>query len=222
MPISTPSLVVLISGSGSNLQAIINAVKNKQIHARLCAVISNRADSFGLQRAKNAGIKTFIIDHRNYHSRENFDSALIERIDECQPDLVILAGFMRILTTRFIQHYADRLLNIHPSLLPKYKGLNTHKRALENAETKHGASIHLVSNELDSGAIVLQAEIPINSSDTQEILAARVLKQEHVIYPLAIALIIDGELTISNNALTYNQKPLTHPLLWQSGLLREQ
>ncbi len=217
-----PSLVVLISGSGSNLQAIINAIENKQIHARLCAVISNRADAYGLQRARDTGITTYVIDHKCYNSRESFDLALIECIDKCQPKLVILAGFMRILTASFIQHYSDRLLNIHPSLLPKFKGLDTHKRALENAETKHGASVHIVSNELDSGSVVLQAEVPVKSGDTKETLAARVLEQEHEIYPFAISLIIDGKVKIKNNALIYNHKPLTQPLLWQSGQLKEQ
>ena len=219
---SLPSLVVLISGSGSNLQAIIEAVENRQIRAQICTVISNRADAGGLKRAQQAGIKTMVIEHTQYPSRETFDQALIAAIDKCQPVLVILAGFMRILTSGFIQHYADRLLNIHPSLLPRYKGLHTHQRALENGDSHHGASVHIVSSELDSGPLVIQAIVDVKTGDTAQQLAARVLEQEHQIYPLAIAMLIDGRLKINHNSVYFNNRQLHKPLLWCAGKLREQ
>jgi len=218
---SFPSLVILISGSGSNLQAIIEAVKNGQIRAKICAVISNRADAGGLQYARQAGIDTFVIEHQQYEAREQFDQALIHRIDSCQPELVILAGFMRILTDRFIHHYSGRLLNIHPSLLPKYKGLHTHRRVLAGEDKLHGASVHLVSTELDSGNLIIQAQVPVKTDDTEEKLATRVLKQEHIIYPLAISLIIAGTLKIKDHTLLYKGQLLNRPLIWQSGQMHE-
>ncbi len=221
MSTSLPSLVVLISGSGSNLQAIIRAVENGQIRAMICAVISNRADAGGLQYARLAGIDTFAIEHQQYETREQFDQALIQRIDHCQPELVILAGFMRILTDRFIHHYSGRLLNIHPSLLPKYKGLHTHRRVLLAGDKTHGASVHVVSTELDSGNLIIQAQVPVKTDDTEEKLAARVLKQEHLIYPLTISLIIAGTLKIKNNTLLYKGQPLKRALIWQSNQLCE-
>ncbi len=216
-----PSLVVLISGSGSNLQAIIDAVARGKIPARIASVISNRADAGGLERARRAGIATTVIEHRNYPTRSAFDQALIEHIDRHRPELVILAGFMRILGEAFIRHYADRLLNIHPSLLPEFKGLNTHQRVLEAGRTEHGATVHLVSAELDSGAPVIQARIDIENGETPAELAQRVLKQEHHIYPLAIQLFIEGQLRARNGRLYYRQQPLNQPLIWKDQQLLE-
>jgi len=213
------SLVVLISGSGSNLQAIIKAVNNGDINADINAVISNRAGVKGLQIAEQAGIKTFTLDHTNYSSRENFDLALIECIDQFSPSLVILAGFMRILSDVFIHHYAEHLINIHPSLLPKFKGLNTHERALNAGDSIHGASVHMVNAELDSGEIVIQAEVDIKPDDNKESLAERVLMQEHKIYPLAISLFVDGTLCFKQHVLQFKNKPLLQPLLWTSNKL---
>lgn len=179
-------VVVLISGSGSNLQALIDSIRDDQVPASLCAVISNRADAYGLQRAADAGIATRVLDHKAYAGREAFDAALIEAIDSWQPDLVVLAGFMRILTSAFVQHYQGRLLNIHPSLLPRHKGLNTHQRALEAGDHEHGCSVHFVSEELDGGPVVVQAVLPVSANDTPEQLAERVHRLEHQIYPLAV------------------------------------
>jgi len=206
------SLVVLISGSGSNLQAIIDAIRNGELNAEIRAVISNRAGAGGLQRAEKAGIATHIIEHNHYPDRESFDHAMIDVIDPLQPDLVILAGFMRILSPAFIEHFKHRLLNIHPSLLPKYRGLNTHQQAIDSNDDWHGASVHFVNVELDSGPLVIQTEVPVTKDDTAETLAARVLQQEHKIYPLAIKLYGEGKLRFDNDTLLYEGRPLTSPL----------
>ena len=183
-------IVVLISGSGSNLQAIIDAKLPIQIRA----VISNKADAFGLQRAQQAGIPTEVIDHREYADRTSFDAALQQRIDRYRPNLVVLAGFMRILTDGFVEHYLGRMINIHPSLLPKYRGTNTHARAIEAGDSEAGCSVHWVTPELDAGPVILQAKVPIHPGDNADTLAARVLEQEHQIYPEAIRRIASGEI----------------------------
>jgi len=216
---SKASLVVLISGGGSNLQAIIDAIKTRQLDAEIKAVISNQSTAFGLERAAQANIKTHVIDHRQFPDRESFDQAMMQIIDPLKPDLVILSGFMRILSNAFIDHYQHRLINIHPSLLPKYKGLNTHQLALDNHDTVHGASVHYVSHELDSGPVVIQAEVPVYATDDAEALAARVLKEEHKIYPLVIKMQTEGRLTFDKDQLNLDNKPLTKPLLWQNDTL---
>lgn len=190
------NVVVLISGSGSNLQALIDSL-DEHHPARISAVISNRADAYGLTRAQQANIKTAVLDHRLFSDREAFDSALISKIDEYQPDLVILAGFMRILTPAFVRHYAGRLLNIHPSLLPKHKGLHTHQRALEAGDAEHGCTVHFVTEELDGGPLIVQAAINISQTDTADSLAARVHPLEHQIYPLAMRWFAEGRLRLS-------------------------
>ena len=215
------SLVVLVSGSGSNLQAIIDAIKNNQLHAKISAVISNRADARGLERAARENIAHYVIDHKQYPSRELFDRAMIKIIDPLNPDLVILAGFMRILSNDFIEHYAHRLMNIHPSLLPKYKGLNTHRQALENKDASHGASVHYVSHELDSGPLVIQAEVPVKETDTVASLAERVLSVEHKIYPLAIKLHLEGRIQFDGDELVFDNQPLRKPLRWQDNTLTQ-
>ena len=192
----TCKIVVLISGSGSNLQALIDSLSTDS-PAQICAVISNRADAFGLQRAAKAGIVTQVLDHKAFADREAFDGALIEAIDAYQADLVILAGFMRILTPGFVTHYTGRLLNIHPSLLPKYKGLHTHQRALEAGDTEHGCSVHFVTEELDGGPLVVQAVVPVMADDTPETLAERVHAAEHQIYPLAMHWFAQGRLQLN-------------------------
>lgn len=189
------NLVVLISGGGSNLQAIIDSIKADKLDACINAVISNKADAFGITRAKQAGIKTQVINHKNYPNRDDFDLQLIEIIDQYHPDLIVLAGFMRILTDQFIQHYNNKMINIHPSLLPKFKGLNTHKRALDAGETTHGLSIHYVTAELDSGPILKQVSVPVLATDTEQTLAQRVLQQEHIAYPEVIQCIAQEQLT---------------------------
>lgn len=174
------NIVVLISGNGSNLQAIIDA------EIPIAAVISNRADAFGLTRAKHAHIPSYVINHKEYPTRDDFDQALIQQIDAFRPDLVVLAGFMRILTPHFVQHYHGRLINIHPSLLPKYKGLDTHQRVLAEKEIEHGISIHYVTAELDGGPIIAQAKLNILPNDTEESLATRIHQLEHELYPRII------------------------------------
>ncbi|MDG9928742.1 MULTISPECIES: phosphoribosylglycinamide formyltransferase [unclassified Pseudomonas] len=190
------NVVVLISGSGSNLQALIDSIASEGAPARIAAVISNRADAYGLVRAQNAGIPTRVLDHKQFDGREAFDAALVEAIDGFDPQLVVLAGFMRILTGGFVRHYEGRLLNIHPSLLPKYKGLHTHQRALEAGDAEHGCSVHFVTEELDGGPLVVQAVVPVESGDTPESLAQRVHAEEHRIYPLAMRWFAEGRLRL--------------------------
>jgi phosphoribosylglycinamide formyltransferase-1 len=183
-------IVVLISGSGSNLQSIIDA----ELPITIRAVISNRADAYGLTRAEQAGIPTAVLDHKAYPDRESYDAALQELIDSYQPGLLVLAGFMRILSDGFVRHYEGRMINIHPSLLPKYRGLDTHARAIAAGDAEAGCSVHFVTPELDSGPIIIQARVTIRDGDTPETLAARVLEQEHRIYPEAIRKFAEGEL----------------------------
>ncbi|WP_273152308.1 phosphoribosylglycinamide formyltransferase [Methylophaga thiooxydans] len=179
-------LVILISGRGSNMRSIIAAAEQGELNIDIAAVLSNRPDAAGLQFAHEAGISTAVIDHKLFESRESFDKAMAAEIDRYQPDFVILAGFMRILTAEFVDHFAGRLINIHPSLLPKFKGLHTHQRAIEAGETEHGASVHFVTAELDDGPVILQAKVPVLTNDNADTLAARVLEQEHMLYPAAI------------------------------------
>ena len=193
----TCDVVVLLSGTGSNLQALIDSNDVKDSPANIRAVISNRADAYGLQRAQNAGIDTRVLDHTAFEGREAFDAALIKIIDQFNPQLVVLAGFMRILSADFVRHYSGRLLNIHPSLLPKYKGLHTHQRALEAGDREHGCSVHFVTEELDGGPLVVQAVIPVESEDTPSSLAQRVHTQEHLIYPLAVRWFAEGRLSLN-------------------------
>ena len=193
---TTCNVVVLLSGSGGNLQAMIDSFKADDQPVRICAVISNRADAFGLQRARDAGIAAHVLDHKQYEGREAFDAALAELIDSFEPQLVVLAGFMRILSGDFVRHYQGRLLNIHPSLLPRYKGLHTHQRALEAGDSEHGCSVHFVTEELDGGPLVVQAVITVELQDSPATLAQRVHVQEHQIYPLAIRWFAEGRLSL--------------------------
>jgi len=192
-----PGLVVLISGRGSNLQALIDAVNAGQLPAAIRAVISNNADAPGLARAQQAGIPTHVINHREYASRDQFDRALMQRIDAYQPKVVVLAGFLRILGRDFIDHYAGRMLNIHPSLLPEFPGLDTHARALQSGAKHHGASVHFVTHDMDSGPVIIQAAVPVLPGDTPDTLAERVLKEEHRIYPLAIRWFLENRLSVT-------------------------
>jgi len=210
-------LVVLISGSGSNLQAIIDACNNDNIDAEIAAVISNRPAVRGLQRASEAGIASTVLDHTDFASREDFDRAMMETIDSFQPGLVILAGFMRILTPDFVRHYAGRLLNIHPSLLPKYQGLHTHRRALDSGDTEHGASVHFVTEELDGGPVILQASVPVLPADDEATLAARVLTREHQIYPAVIQWYAEGRVRLaSSGGVVFDNNPLNAPIQWNA------
>lgn len=188
-----PTVVILISGRGSNMKSIVEAQNNGQLDINIAAVISNRPDAAGLDYAEQQSIETAVIDHKGFDSRESFDKALAAKIDNFAPSLVILAGFMRILTSDFVEHYTNRLINIHPSLLPKFKGLHTHQRAIEAGEAEHGASVHFVTPELDDGPVILQARVPVLKDDNATTLAARVLVEEHKLYPAAIEkLMSDG------------------------------
>lgn len=190
------NVVVLISGSGSNLQALIDSL-GEDNPARICAVVSNRAEAFGLQRAHAAGIATDVVQHKDFANREAFDAALMEIIDTYQPQLVVLAGFMRILTPGFVRHYQGRLLNIHPSLLPKYKGLDTHRRALEAGDHEHGCSVHFVTEELDGGPVAIQAAFTVEPDEGVDSLTGRVHAAEHIIYPLAVRWFAEGRLRLA-------------------------
>jgi phosphoribosylglycinamide formyltransferase 1 len=189
------AVVVLISGSGSNLQALIDEAQSG-LPIRIRAVISNEPDAFGLERARRAGIPTRVLSHRDYPTRDDYDEALGALIDEFEPGLVVLAGFMRILTPALVAHFRGRMLNIHPSLLPKFRGLHTHRRALEAGETTHGASVHFVTEELDGGPLVLQARVPVEPGDDPDSLAARVLTREHCIYPQVVRWYAQGRLRL--------------------------
>jgi len=193
------NIVVLISGSGTNLQAIIDACENGQINGNVVAVISNKRDVKGLLRAQNHDIPAITLEHSNYESREAFDEALAECIDEYKPDLVVLAGFMRILSTAFVEHFSGKMLNIHPSLLPKYPGLNTHKRAIENGDALHGVSVHFVTAELDGGPVVLQSQVEVELDDTVESLASKVAQKEWIIYPTVVSWFCDNKLYFEND-----------------------
>ena len=208
-------LVVLISGGGSNLQAIIDACASGAIDAEVAAVISNRADAYGLQRAAQAGVPTEVLDHKAYPDRDSFDRTLAQRIDAYAPGLVVLAGFMRILTPGFVRHYAGRMLNIHPSLLPHFQGLYTHRRALEAEHRTHGASVHFVTEELDGGPVVLQAEVPVLPGDDEATLARRVLEQEHRIYPAVIEWFAEGRLRVHpERGVLLDDDRLEQPIRW--------
>ena len=205
----TCSVVVLISGSGSNLQALLNHFQDNE-SVTISAVISNKADAFGLQRAARAGVPTQVLSHRDYSDRLAFDQALIQVIDQYQPDLVVLAGFMRILTPEFTQHYQQRLMNIHPSLLPKYKGLDTHQRALEAGDTEHGCSVHFVTEHLDGGPVIIQASIAIEADDTVDSLAQKIHQLEHQIYQFAVQWFAEGRLQLANNAVVLDGHVLSN------------
>jgi len=205
-------LVVLISGSGSNLQAIIDQAAG-DLPVEIRAVISNREDAYGLERARKAGIETRVLDHKPYPDRDSYDQALIKLIDEFEPGAVALAGFMRILSAGFVHHYRGHLFNIHPSLLPKYRGLHTHRKALEAGEKIHGASVHFVTEELDGGPLVLQVRVPVEDNDTEDALAARVLTQEHVIYPQVLRWFAEGRIQMGNDHMVMDGESRDKPVI---------
>ena len=193
------NIVVLISGNGSNLQAIIDGCTNGIIkNSHVAAVISNKADAYGLKRAQLASIDNYYLAASDYADRQDYDQALIEKIDTYQPDVIILAGFMRILSAPFVSHYQGKMLNIHPSLLPKYSGLNTHQRAIDAGDKEHGTSVHFVTEELDGGPVILQAQVPIFTADTINDVIPRVQQQEHSIYPLVTQWLLSQRLSMQD------------------------
>jgi phosphoribosylglycinamide formyltransferase-1 len=207
-------LVILVSGGGSNLQSLIDGCAGDKINAAVSAVISNNPNAGGLERAAKAGIPNLAIDHRAFNSRETFDQALSELIDSFSPDLVILAGFMRILTAEFVDHYLGRMMNIHPSLLPAYPGLNTHQRAIEAGDKKAGATVHFVTPELDGGPPIIQAQVNIDATDNKDTLATKVLTYEHKIYPEAVRWFCNNRLVMQNNQVRLDNSPIS-----ESGII---
>jgi phosphoribosylglycinamide formyltransferase-1 len=200
-------VVVLISGRGSNLQAIIDAAGDADSPFAISAVISNRPQAAGLARARRANIATRVVDHSAYANRESFDAALAEVIDAYQPGLVVLAGFMRVLTADFVARYERRLINIHPSLLPEFPGLDTHQRAIDSGAREHGATVHFVTAALDSGPLIAQARVAVQAGDDAEALAARVLAEEHRILPRAIRWFAEGRLAVDGGRVLLDGKP---------------
>jgi len=205
-------LAILISGRGSNMLSIARACLARQINARVRVVISDSPDATGLAAARDLGIEALTIPWQGAKERESFEQALSDALDVQQPDLVVLAGFMRILSAGFVARYAGRMLNIHPSLLPKYTGLHTHHRALEAGDTEHGASVHFVTAQLDGGPLVLQSKVPILPGDTEAALAARVQATEHIIYPKVIGMMADGRLTWDKGHVCLDGKLIDVPM----------
>ncbi len=203
-----PRLAILISGRGSNMQSFIRACAAGDLDAGIAVVLSNKPEAAGLQTAAQAGIPTLCIDHRDYPDRESFDAALVEALAPFAPDAVILAGFMRILTPVFIAPFAGKLLNIHPSLLPKYPGLHTHQRALDAGDAEAGVTVHFVTPELDGGPPILQARVPVEAGDDAGTLAARVLVREHEIYPIATRWLLQGRLQLTARGATLDGEPI--------------
>ncbi|MRT41882.1 phosphoribosylglycinamide formyltransferase [Enterobacteriaceae bacterium RIT702] len=201
-------LVVLISGNGSNLQSILDACASGRINGSVAAVFSNKASAYGLTRAQEANVPSHALAASDFADREAFDRQLMQEIDAYAPDLVVLAGYMRILSSAFVAHYHDRLVNIHPSLLPKYPGLHTHRQALENGDEEHGTSVHFVTDELDGGPIILQARVPVFAGDSEDEISARVQHQEHAIYPLVISWFVDGRLQMREGKAWLDGQPL--------------
>ncbi|GMM70787.1 phosphoribosylglycinamide formyltransferase [Alteromonas gracilis] len=205
---SVTKLCVLISGNGSNLQAIIDEITAGRLNAQISGVISNRPNAYGLERAKEAGIEAVCLDHTTFDSRESYDEALKAQINAFGADCVVLAGFMRILTPEFVDSFTGKLVNIHPSLLPKYKGLNTHQRAIDNGDEEHGVSVHFVTPELDGGPVIIQSRVPVFEEDTASDLAERVQEQERRIYPLVLSWFSAGRLSMRNNKAVLDEQEL--------------
>ncbi len=205
-------IAVLVSGNGSNLQALIDAQHGKQLSGQIVGVLSNKTDAYALRRAENANIATAVISHKDFPDRESFDVAMHQQLLAWQVDLVILAGFMRILTPDFVSKWQGKMLNIHPSLLPFYKGMNTHQRVLNTGDRLHGCTVHFVTAELDAGQSIAQSVIQVSLQDTAESLAQRVHQLEHFIYPQVLQWLCNGQLTWENGQAYFNQKPLEKPI----------
>lgn len=205
-------IAVLISGSGSNLQAIIDAINVGRLNAEICGVLANKTDAYGLTRARAAGIPVAVLVNSHFVDRGSFDAAMQQQLDAWSPDIVVLAGFMRILGSHFVTHYQGRLLNIHPSLLPKYKGLHTHRRALEARDTTHGCSVHFVTPELDGGPVIAQSIVPVLANDNEITLTERVHKSEHQLYPQVLVWLAEGKLTYREGQTFFEGSPLLEPL----------
>lgn len=212
---SAARAAILISGGGSNLQAFIDAVAAQTLELQIPVVVSNRADAAGLSRARNAGIETACISNSVFADREQFDAALADLLDRFRPDLILLAGFMRILTASFVARYEGRIMNIHPSLLPAYPGLHTHQRVINAGDRRHGCTVHFVTERLDGGPAIIQARVPVMEDDDADTLAARVLKMEHQIYPRAAALFAAGRLQYRDGAAWLDGEALEEPIRFE-------
>ncbi len=211
--VNAPRILVLASGSGTNLQALIDASRERDFPGQIVAVGCNRPQAFALERAAQANIDTFTVDHTRYGSREEFDGALMAEIRRHNPDLIVLAGFMRILTTDFVRALRGTMLNVHPSLLPSYTGLNTHQRVLEAGDKVHGVSIHFVTEELDGGPVIAQAEVNVSPDDTPESLAEKVQQKEHVLYPIVVRWYCEGRIQLGSDYVVFDGQPLNRPLV---------
>lgn len=213
---SNLSAAVLISGSGSNLQALIDEVQSGRLDLELAVVLSNQPDAYGLERARKAGIATECIRHQDFAERTQYDAALVECLDRYRPDLIILAGFMRILTGTFVNHFSGRVLNIHPSLLPRFPGLDTHQRAIDAGDKWHGCTVHFVTEDLDGGPAIIQGRVPVMPDDSANELAARVLKVEHQIYPEAARLFAAGRLEYRDGDAWLDGERLLEPVQFRA------
>ena len=209
---------VLISGGGSNLQSLIDHSTSGDLPLDIRIVISNRPGVRGLERAQSADISTLVIEHGAFDSREDFDNALAVCINRHKVDVIILAGFMRILTADFVQRFAGRILNIHPSLLPAYPGLHTHRRVLQAGDPVHGCTVHVVTAELDAGPAIIQGRVPVLADDDEETLAARVLAVEHQVYPIAAGLVASGRVVVDGETVTLDGEVLRTPILFEDGV----
>jgi phosphoribosylglycinamide formyltransferase-1 len=209
-------LAILISGGGSNLQAIIDAIESGNLDAKITAVVSNNPSAYGLLRASRHSLNAWVIDQRDYDSRDQYEASLRYYLESVAPDYIVLAGFMRVLGAELIQAFEHQILNIHPSLLPDYKGLNTYQRALDNGEKKHGVSIHLVNSKLDDGPIIMQASYPVETGDSVEDLQAKGLPLEHRMYPQVLRWLSEEKLTIQGGRVFYEQTPIEQPIVFNS------
>jgi phosphoribosylglycinamide formyltransferase-1 len=207
-----PKILVLASGNGTNFQALIDASRERDFPARIVAVGCNQPGAFALERAAQANIETFVVNHSKFESREAFDASLMADILRYNPDLIVLAGFMRILTNDFVRAFRGRMLNIHPSLLPRYTGLNTHQRAIEAGDTLHGASVHFVTEELDGGPVIAQAEVQVAPDDTPESLAEKVQEKEHLLYPIVVRWFCEGRIQLGSDYILFDGEILKAPM----------
>ncbi|TGN41942.1 phosphoribosylglycinamide formyltransferase [Marinobacter confluentis] len=212
-PVDAPRILILASGAGTNVQALIDASKERDFPGKIVAVGCNRPNAFALERAAQANIEHFTVDHTRFGSREEFDGMLMAEIRRRNPDLILLAGFMRILTTDFVRALRGTLLNVHPSLLPKYTGLNTHQRALDAGDAEHGTSIHFVTEELDGGPVIAQAQVNVSKDDTAETLAEKVQAKEHLLYPIVMRWFCEGRIQLGTDYVMFDGQPLNQPLV---------
>jgi phosphoribosylglycinamide formyltransferase 1 len=212
-PVDAPRILVLASGAGTNLQALIDASQERDFPGKIVAVGCNRPNAFALERAAQANIEHFTVDHTRYDTREEFDGMLMAEIRRRNPDLILLAGFMRILTTDFVRALRGTLLNVHPSLLPRYTGLNTHQRALDAGDSVHGTSIHFVTEQLDGGPVIAQAQVQIARDDTAETLAEKVQAKEHLLYPIVVKWFCEGRIQLGTDQVIFDGQPLHQPMV---------